>query len=81
MSDFTWTSTEGVEVTLPAMDSLPAGVFRRHRNEDPVSFVFSVLEEMAAPGELEKLDSVPMKQVNDLFTAWQAHAEAEVPQS
>mgnify|MGYP006871057086 CR=1 FL=1 len=81
MSGFTWTSLGGVDVTLPDLADLPAGVYRRHRNEDPAGFVFSVLEEMADEDTLAKVDDLPMTQVNDLFLAWQSRDGATVPQS
>ena len=78
---FVWTSPEGVTVTLPALDSIPAGVFRRHRNEDPTGFVFSVLEDLASAEDLAKVDEIPLAQVNDLFMAWKSDDGASVPQS
>lgn len=81
MTDFTWTSPDGVDITLPSMDTLPAGVYRRHRNEEPASFVFSVLEEMSDEENLAKADEIPLPQIGDLFVAWQKAAGATVPQS
>lgn len=82
MSDsFTWTSKGGVVVTLPALASVPAGVFRRHRKKNEVDFVFSVLEDLADEAALEAVDSVPLPEMEDLFSAWQADTGASVGES
>lgn len=73
MSDnFTWTSKDGVTVTLPSLSTLPSGVFRKHRKLEPVDFVFSVVEDVADDAALGNLDKVPLPEINDLFEAWQA---------
>lgn len=78
---FTWTSKGGVEITLPDLNTLPAGVFRRHRKLEPIDFVFTVLEETADEASIERLDTVPLPEVNDLFEAWQKAGEATVGES
>ena len=47
LEKFHWTSPSGVEVTLPHMSKMPAGVIRKHRKAEPVDFVFSVLEDVS----------------------------------
>lgn len=76
MEQFHWTSPDGVEVTLPKMGNLGAGMIRRHRKEEPVDFIFSVLEELDDPEMLSQVDLLSISQMNDLAAAWQADAEA-----
>lgn len=74
MSDekFTWTSPDGVTITLPSMNRIKAGVIRRNRKLDPVDAAFSVIEEVADPTEIEKLDELDTEELNACFEAWQA---------
>ena len=81
MSEFTWKSKAGVEVTLPSLNSIPAGVFRRHRRKNEVDFVFSVLEEIADEGALAQVDQVPLPEMEDLFAAWQGDSGTTVGES
>lgn len=68
---FHWTSPEGVEIVLPHMNKIKAGIVRRHRKADPVDFIFSVLEEVADEDMLAKADELGTEEINDLFEAWQ----------
>lgn len=78
---FNWTSKSGIEITLPAMSTLSAGVFRRHRTKNEVDFVFSVLEEVSDTAALAKIDEVPLPELNDMFEAWQKGSGATVGES
>lgn len=68
---FHWTSPAGVEIVLPHMNKIKAGIVRRHRKSEPVDFIFSVLEEVADKDMLEKADELDTSEINDLFEAWQ----------
>lgn len=59
------------EIVLPRMGNVPAGILRRHRREEPVDFVFSLVEEVCDAKTLALLDSLPTSQFNDLFEKWQ----------
>lgn len=74
MEKFHWTSPSGVEIVLPHMDKMPAGVIRKHRKSDPVDFVFSVLEDVSDDAMLAKVDALSLPEVNALFEAWQEAA-------
>lgn len=80
MEQFHWTSPSGVEITLPHMSKMPAGVIRKHRKSDPVDFVFSVLEDVADEAMIAKVDTLSLPEVNALFEAWQ-EAAASVGES
>ena len=68
---FHWTSPSGVEIVLPHMNKIKAGIVRRHRKEDGVDFIFSVLEEISDTATLEKVDELDAGDCNKLFEAWQ----------
>ncbi|WP_163168108.1 hypothetical protein [Arthrobacter sp. Alg241-R88] len=69
---FHWTSPAGVEITLPHMKSIKAGVLRRHRKEDPVDFIFSLLEETSDAEMLAAVDSLDFADLEDLTAKWQS---------
>jgi hypothetical protein len=71
---FHWTSPEGVEISLPRMDKIKAGIIRRHRKEEPTDFIFSVLEETADAETLAKVDDLDTTDLNTLVEKWQAGA-------
>lgn len=71
---FHWTSPSGVEIVLPHMGKIKAGIIRRHRKEEPVDFIFSVLEETADTETLAKVDDLDQTDLNTLVEKWQAGA-------
>ncbi|MCY7286677.1 MAG: hypothetical protein LH624_00090 [Cryobacterium sp.] len=68
---FHWTSPAGVEIVLPHMNKIKAGIIRRHRKEEPVDFIFSVLEDVGDEATLAKADELEADDINDLFEKWQ----------
>lgn len=74
LEKFHWTSPSGVEITLPHMNKMPAGVIRKHRKSEPVDFVFSVLEDVSDEATIAEVDKLSLPEVNDLFEAWQGAA-------
>lgn len=68
---FHWTSPTGVEVALPHMNQIKAGILRRHRKEEPGDFIFSILEEIADTDMLAKVDNLTSAELNDLVEKWQ----------
>lgn len=71
---FHWTSPAGVEIVLPHMKGIKAGVLRRHRKEEPVDFIFSLLEETSDTETLAKLDELSFDDLNALTEKWQEGA-------
>ena len=69
---FHWTSPDGVEIVLPRMDKIKAGIIRRNRTKEPVDFIFTVLEEVGDDATLAKVDDLESGDLNALFEAWQA---------
>lgn len=69
---FHWTSPDGVEITLPRLDQIKAGVLRRNRTKDPVDMLFSILEDVGDDETLAKVDDLSMPALNSLMEKWQA---------
>ena len=68
---FHWTSPDGVEIALPRMDQIKAGVLRRNRTKDPVDMLFSILEEVGDEATIAKVDELSLPAMNDLMEKWQ----------
>ncbi len=68
---FHWTSPAGVEITLPHMAKLKAGLLRKVRRMDPVDASFTMLEEVADDATMAKIDDLDVGDLNDLASAWQ----------
>ena len=68
---FHWTSSEGVEIVLPYMNKIKTGIIRRHRREEPLDFIFSVLEEVGDEATLAKVDDLSTDDLNALVEEWQ----------
>lgn len=68
---FHWTSPGGVEITLPHMARLKAGVLRRVRKLDPIDAMFTIIEEIADDETLAKVDDLEAPELNELAQAWQ----------
>lgn len=71
LEQFHWTSPSGVEIVLPHMNKIKAGILRRHRKSDPVDFIFSVLEDVSDEAMIAKVDELDMGDIDDLFGEWQ----------
>lgn len=71
MEKFHWTSPDGVEIVLPHMNKIKAGILRKHRKSDPIDFIFSVLEDVADDKMIERVDDLDMGDIDSLFAAWQ----------
>lgn len=76
LEKFHYKTPDGNEIVLPYMGQVPAGVLRRHRREEPVDFMFSLVEEVADPATLDLLDGLSMDTLNDLTEKWQAASDA-----
>jgi len=76
---FTYTTADGETISLKPFSRIPAGVFRKARAEDNLSQIFLCIEAAADEENLDKVDALPVEEVNDLFEKW---AEgADVPKS
>ena len=71
MEKFHWTSPSGTQITLPRMDQVSAGILRRHRKENEIDFMFSLLEETSDTETLAKLDALSFADLNALSEKWQ----------
>lgn len=78
---FTWQSPAGVTVTLPSLNTIPAGALRKYRKLDELDFMFSILEDVLDEGALADLDALGIGDIQRLFADWQAAEGASFPQS
>lgn len=69
---FTWTSPGGVEIAIPPMKRIKAGVIRKHRKLEPIDAAFSILETIADEETLAKIDELDSDELNDMMKEWQA---------
>lgn len=81
MSSFTWTSPDGVKITLPPLNSLKSGVIRKYRKLDELDFMYSILESITDESELAKIDDLGLVDTEALFADWQKDSKVTVPQS
>lgn len=71
---FHWTSPDGIEITLPHVSKIKAGVLRKSRKLNELDFVFTVIEAVADEANLAKIDELGADEINDLFGEWQQAA-------
>ena len=74
---FTWTSPDGVDITLPGRKTIKSGWLRRHRNLDEVDLMYTALEEFADAYQLALTDDLEIEQMRDLFQAWMGATPGE----
>lgn len=67
---FHWTSSSGVEITLPHMRNISAGLIRRTRGTDEINVMFTVIEETSDTEMLARVDSLTMGDLEELVEAW-----------
>lgn len=71
-----WTSPGGVKITLPHMKAIKSGIIRRHRKEEPVDFLFSLLEEVGDEPTIALVDELSTEDLNALMEDWQSQVSA-----
>lgn len=62
---------EGKKFTLPKFDQLPFGVIRKLRKESEDEQFFQMFELAADEKALAIIDTMGMKDIEELVTAWQ----------
>lgn len=68
---FVYTSKGGEEVNLINFALIPAGVFRKVRHLNGLEQTFAVVEAgVVSPEDLDKVDALPLHEMEDLFSAW-----------
>lgn len=68
-------------ISLAPFDSLPAGVYRRARNDNEIGMTFSLIEAAATPTDLAVIDEMTLPALNEMFLAWSEAVGADLPQS
>lgn len=73
---------DGEEKTLvlKSFDQLPTGVLRKNRNNDAEG-MWAMLEWALTEKDLETLDEMPARQIEELIKKWQDDAKVDAPKS
>lgn len=74
---FTWTASDGTEITLPPKSVIKAGWMRRNRHREEVDIIFLAIEEHASTEQLAAIDDLSMGDVGDLWNAWMGATPGE----
>lgn len=82
LEKFYYTHGKG-KITLPKFDQLPFGLIRKLRKEEDGEVLFALFERVLENDEksLEILDTLPMGEVQKLFSEWQKDSEANAGES
>lgn len=70
MEKFHHTLPDGHELVLPRFENVPVGVIRKTRRLDQADQVFTILEEIMTPTDLEHVDTLDRAEFNELVKAW-----------
>ena len=81
MEKFRYTLPDGQDITLPRFENVPVGVIRKTRRLSDVDQVFTILEELIAPEDLERIDKLDRDGFNDLVKAWRAGSAVTLGES
>lgn len=72
MERFHYTTRSGETLDLPRIGNVPAGIWRKIRNETSnLEITFALLEGVCTPEQLEIVDRMPLDEVNGLCAEWQ----------
>ena len=67
---FVWTAPNGKKVTLKPFDRIPAGVFRKFKDENDMQQAFALLEACTDAKGLAVIDDLPFGDLESLFAEW-----------
>ncbi|VXC30596.1 conserved hypothetical protein [Microbacterium sp. 8M] len=81
MEKFHHTLPDGHEIELPRFENVPVGIIRKTRQLPQVDQVFTILEELISPEDLEHVDLLDRAQFNDLVKAWREGSSIGVGES
>lgn len=73
--------TDGGTVELPPFSQIPFGIIRKLRSEDDAEQLFGLFEKVADDDTLDVIDQMTLENVQELFLAWQKHAEVTLGES
>lgn len=73
---FVWFSKSGVQIILPPVGSIPAGLWRKVRRMDDLDATFTMLEGVLDEEALAVLDALSLDELDDMSTQWLATAQA-----
>jgi len=67
---FAWTSSSGAVLTISRTTLPPSGYWRKARKLDELDAMYSLLETVATPEEVEATDELDPTEVIELMSAW-----------
>ncbi|PRB14464.1 hypothetical protein [Microbacterium sp. MYb62] len=81
MEKFHHTLPDGHELVLPRFENVPVGVIRKARRLDQADQVFTILEEIMSPADLEHVDKLDRSEFNVVVRAWREGSSIEPGES
>lgn len=69
------------EIVLPKMENLPSGLIRRLRKTNDLEMMYGLLEANLGDEDMAALDDLTMKEIADLYSAWEAGSETSMGES
>lgn len=71
MEQFHYPLPDGSEIVVPKYKHVPAGIARKARNQHVGNQIWTFLEELLTPAQLEPLDALTVEQFGEFAQAWQ----------
>lgn len=81
MEKFHHTLPDGHELVLPRFENVPVGVIRKTRRLEQADQVFTILEEIMSPADLEHVDKLDRSEFNEVVKAWREGSSVDVGES
>lgn len=81
LEKFHHTLPDGHELVLPRFENVPVGVIRKTRRLTEADQVFTILEEIMSPDDLEHVDKLDRAGFNVLVKAWREGSSVEPGES
>lgn len=81
LEKFRHTLPDGHVLVLPRFENVPVGVIRKTRRLEQADQVFTILEEIMTPEDLEHVDKLDRSEFNEVVKAWRAGSSVDVGES
>lgn len=81
LEKFHHTLPDGHELELPRFENVPVGIIRKTRRLAEVDQVFTILEDLIKPEDLEHVDMLDRAQFNVFVKAWRAGSTVSLGES
>lgn len=81
LEKFHHTLPDGHELELPRFENVPVGIIRKTRRLAEVDQVFTILEDLIKPEDLEHVDKLDRAEFNVFVKAWRAGSTVSLGES